>query len=594
MTLSINGTITIQPVQSRAFTTTRADSGFASQAMTVTGYTDRTATLAAAKEVARQLNEMASNYWYRVVHIADSEDSQYDGRYELQGASVTATPTTSNSNAALFAVQVTLLRLGGGSTNGANLTRRVSTVAALNANSYSITGASVIPVPVGAYPLLTTASTLVSRTGADGFAYGLYTTTWPVVEYTMSGADVNKGECKLWDTGSGGSGVRVWSADHTFANDADVLLDNGLVRIGGTATDGCHFVQVWDQTNGAWTNAVTSDLTTVAGTATHVTRKVTIDELSPWRVTVTWTYSMAVTPFLWSKSVTVERGKYAAKVVITPVAAATIKLRPMNVRFLLTRRTADTACARDDTVDAVGTISIATDNVIMGFNAIVDDVLFVASASSTSLTVGLEAGPLEYISTAAAASMTVWLGGIPYDCTDAYHEAETGSLLGAATTTSTLSSDSGNSVVQMDALNERVSMVAQNTHPAGTHVIAWFRIASSVAAGAGNAGDVFTLGIWNNTAVASAASTTTLATNATYYTTANALTWLAVEYTSWNGTDELYPYVSKTSSATAQAFYLDEVVVLTFKGPNADKPDDVGALAMTENYFWESTTRAVW
>lgn len=592
MAVTLNGTIVLNPITSRELTTERDDVGFSTPTLSLTGYSDRArANLAAAKEIVRQLNEMASNYWYRIVHLADSDDAQYDGLYELLSATVTGTPSEANIYAALFAVTVTLRRIGGGGTSGANLTRRVSTVAALNANSYGITAQSVIPTPVNAYPLLTTASTHIQYQTENGGIRGHYTTTYPVVVYAMSGADVSAGECKVWDIGPAPD-VRVWSTDHAFASAEDVLLDNGMVRVGCHSTDGDHYYQVWD--GSAWQTVTVSDLTNVGGTHTHTFRSLTIDELSPWRVSATWTYSIDVTPYLWSKTITVERGKHLAKVVVTPVAAATIKLRPMDVRFLLTRRTTDNLCARDTTVDGLGALSIATDNVLMGFNTITDDILCVAAISSTSVTAGTETGPFAYIQAVTASSLTVWLGGVPYDCVDAVHEAESGSLLGGATTTSTLSGDSGNSVVQMDALNERASMTAQTTLPSGSHAIAWFRIASSVASGAGNAGDTLLVGIWNNTTAASAASTTVAATSATYFAAANTLNWISVEYTSWNGTDALYPYFQKTASATAQAFYCDEVIFLTYKSGNADKADDAATLAMTDNHYWGSIDRRVW
>lgn len=595
--LTINSLIVIQPVQSRAFTTTRADSGFSTQAMTVSGYTDRTASLAAAKEVARQLNEMASNYWYRVVHIADSEDSQYDGHYVLQGATVTATPTTSNSNAALFSVSVTLLRLGGMGASGANVTHRVSTMAAVNVNSYGITALAYTPTPVGAYPLPVTATSFVNRTSEDGTMSGLAWATPSPLAFTMTGADVNKGECQLWDTAPTPD-IRVWSADHAFANDADLMLDNGLVRVTALAADGFHAVQIWDSTASAWVDVLSSggsaDGANIGGTSTHTCRQVTVDELSPWRITVTWTYSISVTPYLWTKTITIERGKHTATIVYTPAAAATIIMRPMETTFIVTRRTADSNSGYHSTVQTAATLSTTTDNLLIGFNATTDKVLRLAAVSTTAPAASVVASAARITGTTVT-SLTVWLGGVAYDCTKAQMEAEAGTLSGGATLTSALANDSGNSAVQLDAASEQVALTALASPPVGTRVMAWFRIASSIAAASGNAGDILTLAIWNNTAGSAAATTTIVANNATFFGTVSTLVWAAVEYTSWNGTDVLYPFANKTSSATVQAFVIDEVIWLTLNAAgNYDRPRDLATLALTDQYFWESVDRAIW
>jgi hypothetical protein len=604
MALLINATVSIDPVQSRAFTTERDDSGFSRQSMTVTGYTDRDrANLAAAKETARQLNEMANNHHYRTVHVADSEDSQYDGLYELTSAGVTATPTTSNSSAALFAVSVTLRRLGGGGADGHNLTKQVAMNAYLNANSYGIAGLFFVPTPVGGQPLTAPGGvySLYSRITADGAIYGLMLSGSEPITYVSSGADVNKGECKAWDMGTVGSAAstwaRVWSPDHSFSDDRLIAIDNGLVRVGAASTTGFHFIQVWDQTNGAWANVASSasdgDYVLINGTATHSSLGSVITELSPWRVVVTWSYSATVTPYLWTKTVTVERGKSLAQIVITPVSATTIAMRPMNTTFWLSARTADTSCAYHSTVETSATLSTATNNVLMGFNATTDDVLCVAAVATTTPAAAVTTS-VQRITATAATSLTVWTGGLAYDCTKAWAEAESGTLSGGATTTSAFGNDSGNSVVVLDTLNEQVALPALSSPPTGVRVMAWFRIASSLSGAAGNVGDRLTLTIHNLTTGSPAAQTSLLATNTTFFSVANTLVWAAVECTTWNGMDTLYPYAVKSLSATAQQFYVDEVIMLTLSANGLDKAANAAYLAMTDVYFWDSPSRLAW
>jgi hypothetical protein len=595
--VTINGTVVIQPVLTRELTTERDDAGFATATLSLTGYTNRSrADLDAAEEITRQLNEMASNYWYRIVHIADDEDDQYDGMYELLNASVRATPDISNSRAALFGVTVTLRRLGGGGLHGANLTRRVSTVPALQSAAYSHTVLAYVPVPVGAYPLPTSTPSFYTRASEDGTITGISAAAPSPLEYGLSGADVDTGECKLYDTGSGT--LRVWSADHNFASDAHVAMDNGLVKVTATTTDGVHAVQAWDNTNTAWADVTPfgagGDLVSISGGTTHTCRKVVINELSPWRIKVTWHYSTTLTPFLWTKEVTIERGKHLAKVVITPVAAATVTMRPMITTFFMSRRTADINSGYHSTVQTSATLSTATDNVLVGFNATTDDVLCVAAVQATSPAAAVVSSE-QRITATSATSLTVHVGGVTYDCVDAQHEAESGTLVGAASTGSGLANDSGNSVVTMGALNAGVNLTAQTTLPAGTRVMAWFRIGFGVAAASANAGDTLKLAIRNSTAGSDAATITLLATDATWFATANTLVWHAIEYTSWNGTDALYPYAVKNGSATANTFFLDEVVFLTMNASgNLDKPRDLANLAMTDQHFWESIDRVVW
>lgn len=602
MAITINGTIVLSPVTSRATTTQRDDRGFATTELSVTGYSNRArASLAAAKEVTRQLTEMAANVWYRVVYLADSEDSQVDGRYELRGATVTATPATSNSTAALYAITVTLRRLGGGGAYGPNAGHRVTTLANLTVNSYSYAALAYIPVPISGYPLPTTATGFFTRTGADGTMNGLVTAAASPLAFAMSGDDVDNGECKVWDVldlaNLPASWVRVWSADHTFATGSLVAIDNGLVRLGGiTGGDGRHYIQAWDATNSAWVNIASAaqdgDAPVIGASGSHTSRQVTIDELSPWRVVVTWTYSLGAAPYVWRKTITLERGKHLAKIVYTPVAAATITVAPLKRTFIVARRTADTASGYHGAVETAASLSTATDAMLMGFNATTDKVLAVSAVSTTAVTAAVTTSEFRYAA-AAATSLTVWVGGVSYDAARARSEAEAETLGGGASVIA-LGGGSGGQVVQLDAAAEQVTFNTLNGPPTGSRVMAWFRIAHAQSAAAANAGNTLKLAIYNFSIPADAATITLLATNATFFPTANTFVWAAVEYNGWNGTDSLTPYAAKNASASAAGFYIDQAVFLTLNGTNYDRPRDLANLALTDQYFWASVDRLVW
>jgi hypothetical protein len=58
--------------------------------------------------------------------------------------------------------------------------------------------------------------------------------------------------------------------------------------------------------------------------------------------------------------------------------------------------------------------------------------------------------------------------------------------------------------------------------------------------------------------------------------------------------DTLYPYAVKSLSATAQQFYVDEVIMLTLSANGLDKAANAAYLAMTDVYFWDSPSRLAW
>jgi hypothetical protein len=265
----------------------------------------------------------------------------------------------------------------------------------------------------------------------------------------------------------------------------------------------------------------------------------------------------------------------------------------MTTRFTLTRRLVDTFSGYDSSVQSSATLSLATDNWLAGFNATTDTVLSVAAVASTSVAASVVSSVLRLTATTAT-SLTVWVGGVPYSCAKAHIEAESTTLTGGATTTGALSADSGGLVAQLDALNETANAGTLASPPTGSRVVAWFRIASSVASASGNAGDQLKLAIYNTTVPGDATFSLLAANNGAAFAAANTLVWLAIEYTSWNGTDVISPYAVKAASATAQAFYVDEIIMLSVNTQQLTQARDAAALALTDSYVWSTIDRRVW
>lgn len=597
MTLLIGGAVAIDPVQSRAFTTSRDDSGVSTATLTVTGYTDRDrASLAAAKKIARQLNEMAANPAYRTVHVADDEDSQYDGLYDLQGAGVTATPATSNSKAALFAVSVTLRRIGGAGLFGPNLTRQLRAITGLAANSYSITSTPRLALPIGS---TSTESAGVSNRSTKDGSIQLHAGAY---RYTLAGPDYLTGECKLFDTGGSAietDWVRVFGPDHVFANAGHLVLENGLLRIQPMSSRPASW-RYWAWTGAAYTeltDAASGDYTFLGGTVVTTTpTSLLIDEVSPDRIVLTFVFYHTVAPIYLTKSVTLWRGKPLALVELSAPSAGALLCGMVNAgRWTFIKGSPVDGAGdmqkpgRDDSVESGdNALNAPLDNWVAAFTTMssTTGTLAVGAWRSSALSVIATDGGGFYLS-ASATSLSVYLGGMKYDTSASQSQAEAGGLSAGATLASTVAfgSGAGNNQVSLSALNARLDFNV-TALPAGTSVLALFRIASDTAVGA----NTIALRIRNNTAGTDAATQTRTATD---FAAANVWYWQAVTAT-WNGTDVIWPYVIMTADAGG-TFYVDQVVWLTLTGGAAELfVDDVAAQALTESIVWHETLRQVW
>lgn len=597
MALLINATVTISPVQSRAFSTERADSGFSTQAMTVSGYTDRTASLAAAKEAARQLNEMAANVNYRIVHVADSEDSQYDGLYTLQGASVTATPATSNSRAALFAVQVTLRRAGGGAVGGSNLSRRVRPLAVLRPNSYSITSASWFAVPVGANLLDLVGGT--TRASADGT---VPLRSGEVAErFTLAGADVRTGECKVWDTaGVADDGTtapsgwtRVWSADHRFADPRYLAIDNGLIRVSSnpSAAVGSFGLRGW--LGAAWSSARALAVEAPTGTTTFVTA-LHITELSNYRVVIRQQTLRSAPPYYLTTSLTLERGK--TWVLVEQAASSSVTLRQSVASSPLLLARAPTA-QRDAAITNDGTLALTSteDNWVVSAPTTADASgvqTYCANVETTNTNFYMETSSTMLLQRTTTTGLSAAWGLLPHNSVTypCFVEAEAGALAGTAALTSDAgASGAGNNCVTLPSGTAQLTGAATVPQPGATVLRAWARIKNTGV----SASDSVYLSIRNVTGAADlVVGTSTFATLGA----SGVWKWISIEHnpTTWNGTDVLRVFLARTAAGGGGTLLVDCMVLLTLNDGALGYVRDVARQAMTDTHTWEEVTKGVW
>jgi hypothetical protein len=604
MSLLIMATVSIDPVQSRAFTTTRDDSGFSTPIMTVTGYTDRDRTdLAAAKETARQLNELAANYWYRVVHVADSEDSQYDGYYELQSAAVTATPATSNSKAALFAISVTLRRVGGSGVASPNLQRIVRPTATLIANSWSITSQPWYPIPIGATAFINGDNKYLSN--ADGALQALRNVA-TYEQYLMSTADVGKGECKVWDTGGSSTRAnwkRVWAADHAFASAAHCAIDNGLVTyVPLAARPGQHEIQCWDSSAWQTVTSTTGDGVLFAGTLGAAWNAATITQISPWSVTVRYQLGSSTVPISRIKEITLSRGRHLAYYTLTGNTAARIDVGVSGgsyTRFTFNRNTTDNLNdARDHTVDAAAAVlNTANDNWVASTSPSTTAVVIIAIPTTATATVMKSDTGGSFIFTGSVTSLTCMVGAQAYAAGTLALEAEAGTRTGTAAV-GTLAGSSGggsNNCVSLPAAGDRIESANLSLPALGGASDTVRAYARCYYIGA-FAGDSIQIQIWNQTAGAQLTGATTTKTFAAINTAIGASSvffWISCEGTGWNGTDSLRIRVTHTVASGGATLVVDEWFAITIVGGGLDGPKTIANAALTYMTIWEELTTVV-
>lgn len=539
---------------------------------------------AAIEERVRQLREIAANpALAAVVYLQDDEEPINTGLYRLDTVEAPRAPGTVRFRP----LTIDLTRLGGSGAGG-NVERTLRAAPTLASNSFSITQDLRYALPAGATALTSPGGR--ERTGSDGMMR-IQTTSGD--RYVLNAADASRGECKVWDTRGDATEAnwqRVWGPDHSFLSPGHLVIENTLVRFRVATTNlSAHTIEVY---SGGWqmvTSATKGDGLDVAGAGLVAPfDHAVIDELSPWRVVVTYTTRRSSGPEVVTKRLTLERGKRLAQVEVTLNSAATILIGALaGGRYVMTR-----TAARDTASEtASAQLATLTDNWVASWDAA--ETAMAVGACRTALDVlansNAEGGGFQFRGTPVT-SLRCYLGGIPWSTARDVAEAEAGTLVGTASLAAGYSggSGSGNNAVLLDALNEGVhwsGTLAVLQDMPGTRVLAAFRAGSAST----NSGDVLTFSLYDGT---SHVATVTKAGN--QFAAASTWEWILVELGSYAGPTSLHPYVRKTAHATTGSMMVDQVLYIVLNGGTGDeRVRDVAHQALTDVRLWEAVSRVV-
>jgi hypothetical protein len=177
-----------------------------------------------------------------------------------------------------------------------------------------------------------------------------------------------------------------------------------------------------------------------------------------------------------------------------------------------------------------------------------------------------------------------------YTKTSARIEAEAGTLTGTAAIATVASASPGgsNNAVTLPALNDQV--LAASTPPAldGTASIVLKTYARVQNVGT-SASDTCRVGIYNTTTATHVATKdftfSALASTGTWK-------WISIDYTGWNGTDTIGPYVKRQVAGGGGTLYADEFLFVNLNSANgADGPLYLAHVALTEATVWSENSR---
>lgn len=586
-------------VASRTSTTRLGDGGVVEQ---MQSYACRTAarwhTIAQARVVAQQLREMV---WYSRhaggIYITSDDHTFESGLYRL--VNVDATPRLDAYQTAIIAVDLSLVRLGGVS---ANVTRRLHIQSTLQTNSWSYTATPWHALPVGALAVENPDSaSFKARTTADGSATNRNEDS--SVQYVLTAADHNAAECKVWDTaGSADTStwVRVYGPDHQFSSPAHCAIDNALIRFNPiVASPGLMDLWIYESSGSAWREMgdyVYTLVNSLSGTAWY---NVLITELTPWRVTVVWRW--VVSGIYVTHTITIERGRPMALVTLAASSSTTMRigiLGTTSLRFTLGRTTDYTTLMNDandyDTTPSTFSITDAYDNwlAFAGDTADRDVMGVIAARTSTNTTQNAASSGGGYLEQTSSATFSAYVGGIAYDTGKIVQEAEAASLVGTAAT-ATVSGASGGTpnCVELPALNDRVDLTGLGSPPAlgGTASIiirAYVRMQNTTTSGT----DQIRVQWYNSTTAAAVGTPVDFGANT--LGSGGTWKWTSAEYNGWNGTDTIYPRVTRIGAGGGGTFYVDLCVSVTIDSANGnDGPKSIANDALTENLVWAENVR---
>ena len=600
--ITVNGAITLRPVDSRVLDITVDDEG-TRETLTIRGRASRDAsgarlTLAQAREQARLMRELGRNpILSAMVHIESDELAIDSGLYRITNVSTGYGPATGTHG--LLDVSFTAERLGGAGHGGA-LTRRVVPSAELRTNSWGITSQPWVALPIGATDAGPAVAGAAITTNADGGPQNLFLTAGPVA-YFLNGADNNRGECKVWDTG--GSTVeagwtRVLDRDHTFASPAHCVIDNGLVRFqpnqDGTLP-GRHAVKV---ANAGWrdvTDGSLLDSVIIGSTAPAAWNGLRIEDLSSEIVVVRWFVALSSTPWLGEKAITLWRGKFLALVELEAHDDSSqylgIGLPGATVgRFTLQRRQnlgSSPPFGRDNVRDESATSETgATTFTVAGGST--DDNFLVTVAAGAIAALGLLAARTTGVAfkktgnggaylDITAARLSVYAGGVPYTAT-AHQDGHTATLTAGTSQSTAQAGYTGAGHARVGTTAGTTAQFDAVTFPTGgNRAGVAFRVAVTSVAAA----DILALEIVNTAGTLAYATVNIQANTAAHFAAANTWTWFYVELAGWDGSTTVRARVRRVAAPSAANFDVDEALGIVVGG-RPSFPRDSATSALTE------------
>lgn len=602
MAITLHGVVTLSTVDANRVPITVDADGALTHGLRITGRTSGFATLASAKEAARLIRELA---WYGRhaggLYVNSSEMDIDDGLYRLDDVEVAHAPGTGAHR--LFDVSLTLTRLGGAGAGG-NVRRLLFAGASLQTNSWSITSTPWYATPIGAAMLINADNKYLSN--ADGASQPLRSVA-TYEEYVLNAADYNRGECKVWDTGGSGTRAnwtRVFSPDHAFASPDYCAIDNGLVTyVPIAARPGQHDVQVWDSSAWRTITGTTGDGVLWASALPNGWTHCRIDELTPWRVVVSYYCGNSTAPYVRTKRMTIWRGRHLALYELTGDSAARIDAgiagNSTYTQLAVNRDTTNNLQdARDHLVDAAAAAYLdASDNWLACTSPSATAMGVIATRLTTNIEFNKSSSGGIFVYNSSATTLACYLGGLAYNAGSLLVEAEAGTLTGTAIvgTVAGASGGASNNVVSLPALNDRVES-ANMTPPAMGGTSNTVRAYARLSYSGTSASDSVQLQIWNQTAGAQLTGASTTKT----FSAINALVgatdvfiWISTEGTGWNGTDNLRIRVTRSAAGGGGNVRADEYFLLTIVGGGLDGAKTIANAALTEMTVLPAVARAV-
>ena len=324
-----------------------------------------------------------------------------------------------------------------------------------------------IALPIGATYTGGDGST-ISRTGADGAQTLVLATTANDVKFDLAADEVDVGECKVWDSVTGGDAtesnwIRVFDVDHEFAGDA--VFENGLIRL--IVLKQAARPRLYSYYGAAW-NYITQIKTGVGTQSTSNVSKITTLHADSVVLTINFIDSTLGTTV--TNVITINRGEYTIDRVIDGTYHVGMETLQNTPRFAIIENT-----VHDGDFDGSGfTASTSTIPYALVFDEGNDHISMISSEETGCKVFTQGSAYLGATNATLAANDHFFNGVIPFsDTADLIKECEL-MTQGAGTafyTGADASPKTGNTGTILNAQNENVyyEITGGTTLPLGTY-----------------------------------------------------------------------------------------------------------------------------